>query len=41
MLFEVSLQPKVFVAITDQLPAVETVKIESEAPTIIESFRSH
>ena len=40
-LLEVSLQPKVLVAITDQLPAVETVKFESEAPIIIESFRSH
>jgi hypothetical protein len=41
MLLEVSLQPDKLVAITAQLAAVETVKTESVAPEINESFLSH
>jgi hypothetical protein len=41
MLLEVSLQPKELVAMTDQVAAVETVKIESVAPFIKVSFRNH
>jgi hypothetical protein len=41
IMLEVSLQPKELVAITDQLAAVETVKVESVAPLIKVSFRSH
>jgi hypothetical protein len=41
MLLEVSLHPKLLVAITDQLAAVETVKLESVAPLIKVSFLSH
>jgi hypothetical protein len=41
MLLDVSLQPKVLVARTDQLDAVETVNVESVAPLIKVSFLSH
>jgi hypothetical protein len=41
MLLEVSLHPKVLVAMTDQVAAVETVKTESEAPFITLSFLNH